>query len=100
MKGYQLLAHYYKKKVEAGIAALIHAEDGKPESRHRAELFADEALRYFRDNLAPFFEQNLDPVMQRMQGVVMGGLHGTSMAKLVEDEQNERANLASLFHWA
>lgn len=97
MKAYKLLADYYEQKVLAASAALIYEFGGGPDSRERAERFADAAVNRYQI-AATYIWEKIDKRSGAMKGRRFGDKTYT-LPELIEREKQERRQLASLFHW-
>jgi hypothetical protein len=97
MKAYKLLADYYEQKVLAASAALIYEFGGGPDSRQRAERFADAAVNRY-EIAATYMWETIDKRSGAMKGRWFGDKTYT-LPELIEREKEERRQLASLFHW-
>jgi hypothetical protein len=97
MQGYRLMARYAESKVAAAAAALMFAEAHRPEDRAEAERLADETLAAYLETVS-FLKVQLEPVLAR---VYQRGYNqnGRDLAGLIQDEKNERHDLAKIFKW-
>ena len=97
MQGYRLMARYAERKVAASAAALMFAEAHRPEDRADAERLADETLAAYLET-ADFLKVQLEPVLTQ---VYQRGYNqnGRDLAGLIQDEKNERRDLAKIFKW-
>jgi len=96
MKAYQLLAEYYETKILTAVSALIYHFGKKPEEKIQAEKLADKTLEVYT-KAANFIYENID----KKQGNIKGGWwdENRDLPGLIEMEQGERTQLASLFKW-
>ena len=99
MKGYQLLSRYYERKVAAGVAALIHMHNRRPEDRREAERLADEARQCYLETVE-FLRNTLDDILLELRGQCMQeATLNIGLEELLELEKAERQNLADIFDW-
>jgi len=99
MRGYSLLAHYYERKVAAGVAALIAMHTRTAEDRRKAEILADHTLAAYEEASA-FLQGTLDGIMREIRGISMQeAAFNIDLPRLLELERADRANLATLFNW-
>jgi hypothetical protein len=98
MKAYQLLAIYYEKKVAAATAALVYKHSGQTEDRKNAKELAIDALSKFTI-AAEYMEQNLTPIMLELYGRPIKELSGPAITELIQQERDEREELAEIFNW-
>lgn len=97
MHAYQLLSHYYERKVMAAIAALVYARSHRPQDRAEAETFADEARQGYLD-AANFMHDRLDPFYIELTGQPLKEA-GVPLSELMNAERKEREELPQIFKW-
>ncbi|MBI3911831.1 MAG: hypothetical protein HY320_12990 [Armatimonadetes bacterium] len=97
MHAYQLLSHYYERKVMAAIAALVYAHSHRPQDRQDAEQYADEALQRYLD-AANFMQDRLDPFYIELTGQPLKEA-GVPLSELRDAERKEREELPQIFKW-
>ena len=97
MKAYQLLSHYYERKVMAAISALVYARSHHPLDREEAEKLADEALQSYLE-AANFMHDRLDPFYLEIAGQPLMEA-GVPFSGLIEAEKKEREELPQIFNW-
>jgi hypothetical protein len=97
MRGYKLLTVYYEEKVLAAVAALIYGFGGDAACRKEAEEHADLAVEAYREAIT-FLWDAVDKKSGQMKGNWLGGKSYT-LPELIEREEDERKQLATLFRW-
>jgi hypothetical protein len=99
MKAYKLLADYYEPKVLAATAALIYGFSGGRDqaSRVEAEQRADEAVARYETAITYIWE-TIDRKSGNIRARGPGG-KSFNLPELIENERQERAQLARLFRW-
>ncbi|MBI4553153.1 MAG: hypothetical protein HY710_12890 [Candidatus Latescibacteria bacterium] len=97
MHAYQLLAHYYERKVMAAIAALVYARSHRPQDHQDAEQLADEALQCYLD-AATLMQDRLDPFYIELTGQPLKEA-GVPLSELMNAERKEREELPQIFKW-
>lgn len=97
MQAYQLLTHYYERKIMAAISALVYSRSHRQEDRQEAEKVANEALQAYLPT-ADFMHDRLDPFYIELTGQPLKEA-GIPLSELIEAEKKERDNLAQIFDW-
>ncbi len=101
MKGYQLLARYYERKVAAGVHALKYTCGHKAEDKTAAEKTADEAFATYLE-ATDFWQKHLNPIMMRLSGQPMCEVfanHSMNIVQLIESERSDRQQIGQIFNW-